>query len=142
MLPFTVLQEVAPLHSVQFVACRFTVISRSPVSFLTWSLHLFSGLPLFRGPLKSCLYACLSMLYLCIWQTCPNHLSLCLSLCLMTPVIDSGVKVSFLILIFYNQSALVTPLIARRQHISKTSRDWVTWIVAPKPPYHILLLTV
>ena len=52
--------EVAPLHSVLFMACHSAV--NSLVSFLIWSLHLFSGLPLFHCPLKSCLNACLMTL--------------------------------------------------------------------------------
>ena len=99
------------------------VNSESPVSFQVWSLHLFSGLHLFRCPLQSCLNACLTMLCLCIRQTCPNYLSI---LCLMTYVMDSGVNVSCLILILCRLSALVTSLIANRQRISKTSRDCVS----------------
>ena len=67
--------------------------SGSPVSFLVWSLHLFSGLPLFRCPLKSWLCTCLTMIFLCIRQTCASHLRL---LCLVTSVTYSGVKVFLL----------------------------------------------
>ena len=94
-------------------AYRSAVNNGSPVSFLIWSLYL-SGIPLFRCPLKSCLYACLTMLSLGIQQTCPNHRSL---LYLMTCAIDSEVKVSPLILICCYLSALVTPLIALRQRM-------------------------
>ena len=87
----------------------------SPGSFLIWSLHPFSGLPLFRCPLKSCLYPCLSMLYLCIRQTWPNHLSL---MCMITSVMDSGVNVSSVIMNLFSNS--------RRQSISKTSRDCIS----------------
>ena len=48
-------------------------------------------------------------------QTCPNHLSL---LCLMTSVMDSGVKLSPPMQLFYNLSALITPPIAYIQRIA------------------------
>ena len=57
-----------------------------------------------------------------IRKACPNHLSI---LSLMTSVIEPVVKVSFLILIFCSLSVQVTPLIAYRQRISKTSRDCI-----------------
>ena len=62
----------------------------------------------------SYLYVCLTMFSLCIRQTHPNHTSI---VCLMTFVIDSGVMVSSLILIFCSMSAVVAPAIAHRQRI-------------------------
>ena len=44
----------------------------------------------------------------------------------MSSVMDSMVKVSSLIFIFCSLSAQVTPLIACRQRISKTSRDCIS----------------
>ena len=47
-------REVAPLNPALFTAYRSVVNSRSQVSCLISSLHLFSGLLLFKCPLKSC----------------------------------------------------------------------------------------
>ena len=107
---------------VLFYLCHAALLSIAGAQY-HWSLHRFSDLLLFHRPLKYRLYACLMMLTLCMRHTCPNHLSL---LCLKTSVIDSGGKVFSLIVIFCSMSALITSLIARRQRISKTSRDCIS----------------